>query len=80
MCSAQTFDEKLSQLGIVKEEQQDLSDAVTIEIPQPNCAYVIITNIDAMPTTKADDLHAYMEVYDCNGNYFKKRVVLNAQG
>lgn len=80
LCSAQTFDEKLSQLGIVKEEQQDLSDAVTIEISQPNCAYINITNIDAMPTTKADDLHAYMEVYDCNGNYFKKRVILNAQG
>lgn len=80
LSSAQTFEEKLAKLGIVKEEQQDWSEAATIAIPQPNCAYVNITNIDAMPTTKTDDLHAYMEVYDCNGNYFKKRVILNAQG
>lgn len=80
ICDAQTFNQKLAQLGIVKEEQQDWSNETTIEIPQPNCAYINITNIDAMPTTKTDDLNADMEVYDCNGNYFKKRVVLNAQG
>ncbi len=78
--SAQTFDEKLSQLGIVKEEQTDLSNATEITIPEPNCAYVNITNISSMPTTKTEDLHAIMEVYDCNGNYFKKNVILNAQG
>lgn len=80
LCCAQTFEEKLEQLGIVKEEQQDWSDAATIEIPQPNCAYINIMNIDAMPTTKTDDFHAIMEVYDCNGNYFSKKVILNAQG
>ena len=80
MSRAQTFEEKLAQLGIVKEEQQDWSESSVIEIPQPNCAYVNFTNIDAMPTTKTDDLHAFMEVYDCNGGYFKKHVILNAQG
>lgn len=78
--SAQTFDEKLAQLGIVKEEQTNWSEATEVSIPEPNCAYVNITNISSMPTTKEDDLHALMEVYDCNGNYFKKCVILNAQG
>lgn len=77
---AQTFEEKLVQLGIVKETQTDWSETKKINISQPNCAYVNITNIGSMPTTKTADLHAYMEVYDCNGNYFKKRVILNAQG
>ena len=78
--AAQTFEEKLSQLGIVKAEQVDLSDAEEITIAEPNCAYINITNIASMPTTKVDDMHAFLEVYDCNGNYFKKCVVLNAQG
>lgn len=77
---AQTFEEKLVQLGIVKAEQTDWSEEAEVTLPEPNCAYVNITNISSMPTTKEDDMHAYMEVYDCNGNYFKKCVILNAQG
>ena len=77
---AQTFEEKLSQMGIVKEEQRNWSDSVTIEIPQPNSAYVNITSNEGMPTTKNDNFQAYMDVYDCNGNYFRKRIILNAQG
>ena len=33
-----------------------------------------------MPTTKTQDLQAWLEFYDGDSNYFKKRVVLNAQG
>ena len=33
-----------------------------------------------MPTTKTQNLHAWLEFYDGNGSYFKKHVVLNAQG
>ncbi|MBQ8152598.1 MAG: CotH kinase family protein [Prevotella sp.] len=78
---AQTaFEQKIASLGIVRESLTDWSDESKIEIPEPNCAYVNITNISSMPTTKTDDAQAWIEVYDCNGNYFKKRVVLNAQG
>lgn len=58
----------------------DLSNESTIQIPEPRCAVVNLTNITSMPTTKTDDLKAYLEFWDGQGNYFKKRVILNAQG
>ena len=58
----------------------DLSESSNIKLAEPRCAFVNITGIDKMPTKKNQDLHAWLECYDGNGKYFKKRVVLNAQG
>lgn len=58
----------------------DLTESAKIKIAEPRCAYVNITGITQMPSTKTQDLQAWLECYDGNGNYFKKRVVLNAQG
>lgn len=58
----------------------DLSAEKTIEINEPSCAYINITNVTKMPTTKTADMHALFECYDGNGHYFKKKVILNAQG
>lgn len=58
----------------------DWSESSFIQIPEPRFAIINITNIDSMPTTKTDNLHAWMEFWDMQGNYFKKRVIANAQG
>ena len=58
----------------------DWSESSFIQIPEPRFAIINITNIDSMPTTKTQNLHAWMEFWDMQGNYFKKRVILNAQG
>lgn len=58
----------------------DLTQSARIKIEEPNCAYVNVTGISQMPTNKTQNLQAWLEFYDGNGNYFKKRVVLNAQG
>ena len=58
----------------------DLSASAKIKLSEPRCAYVNITGINDMPTTKTQDLHAWLEFYDGEGNRFKKRVTLNAQG
>lgn len=58
----------------------DWSDSSFIQIPEPRFAIINITNIDSMPTTKQDNKHAYLEFWDMQGNYFKKRVIANAQG
>lgn len=58
----------------------DLTGSAKIKIDEPNCAYVNITGISQMPTKKRQNLHAWLECYDGNGNYFKKRVILNDQG
>ena len=58
----------------------DWSDAESLEIPVPELAIVNFTNISQMPQTKTTDAQAIMEFWDMNGNYFKKKVIANAQG
>ena len=58
----------------------DLSAEKNIAIDEPSCAYINITNVRNMPTTKTADMHALFECYDGNGHYFKKKIILNAQG
>jgi len=83
--SAQTdLDEALMNRRITKTEQVDLTDSSKIEIAEPSRAIVNISGVSELPQTKWKrqhiDMHAWMEVFDGNGNYFKKRVLLNAQG
>lgn len=49
-------------------------------IPEPRCARINISGIDSMPTSKYANNKAYFEMLDMQGNYFKKRVIINAQG
>ena len=58
----------------------DWSDNSSLEIPVPEMAIINFTNIDQMPQTKTTDAQAIMEFWDMNGNYFKKKVIANAQG
>ena len=78
------FEQKLLDLKIDRSQLINLSDSTKIELAQPNCAYINITGIDKMPWSKTDpqsiDMHAEIEIFDCNGSYFKKKVLMNAQG
>lgn len=58
----------------------DWSDKSSLEIPIPEMAIVNFTGISQMPQAKDTNAHAYMEFWDMNGNYFKKKVIANAQG
>lgn len=58
----------------------DWSESSFIQIPEPRFAIINITNIDSMPTTKTQNKKAFLEFWDMQGNYFKKRAILNAQG
>lgn len=58
----------------------DWSENSKIQIPEPRLAFVNITNIDSMPTSKAQNMHAIFEFWDMQGNYFKKKAIMNAQG
>ena len=60
--------------------QGDWSCRSSLEIPKPSCAVVNFTNIANMPTTKTSDMHAIMQFWDMQGNYFMKKVIANAQG
>ena len=61
----------------------DWSDKKELHIAEPYCAVVNITGVSDMPQQKYSDddrPHAYMQFWDMNGNYFKKEVLINAQG
>lgn len=54
-----------------------------LHLPIPQCAIINISNVshDAVwPLTKGNDYEYYMEYYDMLGNYFKKNIIMNAQG
>ena len=70
----------LNEYGYNSATVNDLSESSKIKLGEPRCAYVNITGISQMPTTKTQNLQAWLEFYDGGGNYFKKRVILNAQG
>ena len=74
-----SFQQVLDAQGL-SEFANDYSDLKKFEIAEPSLAYVNITGISKMPTKKTDNLNVWMEVYDGNGNYFKKRVIIHAQG
>ncbi len=74
------FEEILINKGFLKKAHTDWTDATSVEIPEPRCAMVNISNVDAMPTSKFVNVKAYLEFWDMQGNYFKKKVILNAQG
>lgn len=66
--------------SVFSRELTDYSGQDIIVLDEPSVAYVNITNVNAMPNGKTDNLHAWFEYRDDSGNYFKKRVILNAQG
>lgn len=74
------FEQRLLDLGINSDDVEDHSSSSTIILPEPNCAYANITGIDGLPIDRTDYKQAYLEFYDNDGNYFKKRIILSVQG
>lgn len=70
----------LSAAGFKAEVPVDWSKTSSLQIPIPRCAMVNISNVKSMPTSKTADEKAILEFWDMQGNYFKKNVILNAQG
>ena len=73
------FDNKIEELGISFEDLHDWSFNNAISFAEPQYAYANIL-CDSLPTTKTDDVHAYLSFYDNNGNYFQKKILFNLQG
>lgn len=78
--SVKNIQEALKANGFDVKSPIDWSESSKIQISEPRLAFVNITNIDSMPTSKTQDKHAIFEFWDMQGNYFKKKVILNAQG
>jgi len=66
--------------GIKMENPSDFSNYEHIELPIPRIAAQVRIYAPKLPTTKTDDIEAEIEYNDKDGNYFRKPVILNAQG
>lgn len=58
----------------------DFSKDSHIELPIPRIAAQVRIYAPKLPTTKQDNIEAEIEYNDKDGNYFRKPVILNAQG
>lgn len=66
--------------GIKMENPSDFSNDEHIELPIPRIAAQVRIYAPKLPTTKTDDIETILEYNDKDGNYFRKPVILNAQG
>lgn len=77
------FEQKLKESGFIS-GQGDWSEKSSLQIAEPRCAIINITSSDdkkaEWAVSKSDNKKYWMQFFDMNGNYFKKRIIFNAQG
>lgn len=78
--AAKEINEAFKSAGIKMENPSDFSKDSHIELPIPRIAAQVRLYAPKLPTTKQDDIEAVIEYNDKDGNYFRKPVILNAQG
>lgn len=78
--AAKEVNEAFKSSGIKMENPSDFSKDSHIELPIPRIAAQVRLYAPKLPTTKQDDIEAEIEYNDKDGNYFRKPVILNAQG
>ena len=78
--AANEVNEAFKSAGIKMENPSDFSKDSHIELPIPRIAAQVRIYAPKLPTTKQDNIEAEIEYNDKDGNYFRKPVILNAQG
>ena len=78
--AAKEVNEAFKSAGIKMENPSDFSKDSHLELPIPRIAAQVKIYAPKLPTTKQDDIEAEIEYNDKDGNYFRKPVILNAQG
>ena len=67
-------------INLSARNQSDWSDAKSLHIQPPKLAIVNIEMLSALPQYKGDEKNGYIEFWDLNGNYFKKKITIDVQG
>lgn len=78
--AANEVNDAFKSAGIKMEIPSDFSKDSHIELPIPRIAAQVRLYAPKLPATKQDDIEAEIEYNDKDGNYFRKPVILNAQG
>lgn len=78
--AANEVNDAFKSAGIKMDNPSDFSKNSYVELPIPRVAAQVRLYAPKLPTKKQDDIEAEIEYNDKNGNYFRKPVILNAQG
>lgn len=78
--AANEVNEAFKSAGIKMDNPSDFSKDSHIELPIPRIVAQVRIYATKLPTTKQDNIEAEIEYNDKDGNYFRKPVILNAQG
>lgn len=78
--AANEVNDAFKSAGIKMENPSDFSKEIHIELPIPRIAAQVRIYAPKLPSTKTDDIEAEIEYIDKDGNYFRKPIILNAQG
>lgn len=78
--AAKEVNDAFKSAGIKTDNPSDFSKNSYVELPIPRVAAQVKLYAPKLPTTKQDDIEAEIEYNDKDGNYFRKPVILNAQG
>ena len=78
--AANEVNDAFKSAGIKMENPSDFSKETHIELPIPRIAAQVRIYAPKLPSTKTDDIEAEIEYIDKDGNYFRKPIILNAQG
>ena len=78
--AAKEVNDAFKSAGIKMDNPSDFSKNSYVELPIPRVAAQVKLYAPKLPTTKQDDIEAEIEYNDKDGNYFRKPVILNAQG
>ena len=73
------FEQLVEELRL-DEHVVDLSDDDEIRLDEPRLAYVNLSGISSIPSSKHSIWKAWLEVYDGAGHYFRKRILIHGQG
>lgn len=74
------FEKKLESLSIDVASLNDLSESLAPVFDEPSCAYLNIVSENGLPSTKGEEILAYVDFYDNNGGYMRKSITLAQQG
>lgn len=78
--NAKDIEDALKSNGFTAKSPIDWSDEEYIELPIPRVAASVNIIADSLATSKTEDKECFIEYSDKEGNYFKKAIILNAQG
>lgn len=74
------FDRRIAELGIDTATLENKSNSPSPTFDEPSCVFINLVCEDGLPVSKGDVKTAAIEMYDNNGSFMRKNILLDQQG